>query len=281
MPTDRHPVDHDEARRQAGETAEVLFDGEIPDITSGVAEVQTSAPGFAEALALWLIANDPSAQEVRTIDAAAVTSDLTAGMFLAAAVEPGAPFSVTVNGSPMTFHGNGVHFHIAPDTWMPPYWWYRLSRSTQSRAAVNVLTRDQILRDGHWARHRVHMYDAFIALDNDEPDWIDHVHLALETVGRPAPTDGMEAQYIHKPLLHMLIAIDDDNQDAFTDALVTGIETHRRYWTRNEKFAADCEGFTSIPLAAICALAVDRGLTIAVESDYLPTGLIAPGWYRG
>jgi hypothetical protein len=64
----------------------------------------------------------------------------------------------------------------------------------------------------------------------------------------------------------------------FNDALARALELHQRFWTKDDDRRTDPDGFISLPLLAIAALAKDAGMTVDVESDYLPKTLLDGGW---
>ena len=62
----------------------------------------------------------------------------------------------------------------------------------------------------------------------------------------------------------------------FNDALAEALTSHKKYWGSTEKLRNDLNGVVSLRLTAAAALAYDRGINLAVESDYLPAS-----WVRG
>lgn len=70
-----------------------------------------------------------------------------------------------------------------------------------------------------------------------------------------------------------------DDQANFTEQLTDALTDHRAYWSANEARSDTPRGFVSLPLLGPCAMAFDEGITIDVESDYLPIELIQnPPW---
>ncbi|MBN6041231.1 immunity 49 family protein [Amycolatopsis sp. 195334CR] len=60
----------------------------------------------------------------------------------------------------------------------------------------------------------------------------------------------------------------------FNDSLANALDLHKRYWTAEEERVRDPEGFVALGPLAIACLAHDAGVTIEVESDYLPIHLL-------
>ncbi|MEV6715668.1 immunity 49 family protein [Lentzea sp. NPDC051208] len=76
------------------------------------------------------------------------------------------------------------------------------------------------------------------------------------------------------PPIELFYHFTQRDEAKFNDSLVRALELHRRFWTKDEDRRSDPNGFVSFPLLAIAALAEDAGLTIDVESEYLPTTLL-------
>jgi len=78
------------------------------------------------------------------------------------------------------------------------------------------------------------------------------------------------------PFLGILRQLECADAAAFSNSLVGALEMHKKYWGSSEKRRKDFDGFVSLQLTAVAALAWDRGLRFDVESDYIPTS-----WVRG
>jgi hypothetical protein len=64
------------------------------------------------------------------------------------------------------------------------------------------------------------------------------------------------------------------NQSEFTEQLIDCLDTHKRYYEREEEYwFNDHKGWISWRLLACCSIAYDSGLKIEVKSDYLPEWL--------
>ena len=61
---------------------------------------------------------------------------------------------------------------------------------------------------------------------------------------------------------------------SFPSVFEKAVALHKKFWTKGEKRKRDRDGFISIPLLGLGALAHDRGLDIGVESDYVPNNLV-------
>lgn len=83
---------------------------------------------------------------------------------------------------------------------------------------------------------------------------------------------------------HELLALKsifENDVDAFNEALEKSLKDHRAFWSQKRILRAggdpvclDFNGFVSLPLTAICAIAYDKRIPIDHDSDYIPEFLI-------
>lgn len=108
--------------------------------------------------------------------------------------------------------------------------------------------------------------------------------LALEAMRMTDPTrpdiyGKKYTLYIDVHLIRLLFLI-SANDPEVEDALFTALKDHKKYWSRKD-LCLDTDGFLSIPLLGLAALAYDRGIRFEVESEYLPMWLVTGETFRG
>lgn len=75
------------------------------------------------------------------------------------------------------------------------------------------------------------------------------------------------------PQMEVLYRLMLGEPDAFHDALARALQAHRRYWSAAFR-ARNPDGFVAWPLLALASAARQRGLPVAVDSEYLPASLV-------
>ncbi|MCB9441580.1 MAG: immunity 49 family protein [Mycolicibacterium sp.] len=60
----------------------------------------------------------------------------------------------------------------------------------------------------------------------------------------------------------------------FNERLAVALERHKQYWSKTAERRNDVEGFIAWGPLAMACLALDMGLSITVESDYMPVHLL-------
>ncbi|MFH7595269.1 immunity 49 family protein [Streptomyces racemochromogenes] len=68
------------------------------------------------------------------------------------------------------------------------------------------------------------------------------------------------------------------DEERFNEALAEALTWHKEYWTANEARSRSGEGLVALGPLAIACMARDAGMTIKVESEYLPKELMEFGW---
>src|SRR5262245_21103565 len=78
-------------------------------------------------------------------------------------------------------------------------------------------------------------------------------------------------RFLTGPFLDLLPHLEQRDSQGFAAALETALRQYHRFWSATAKLRDDMEGFVSVDLTAVAALAYDRGVAFDVESDYIPT----------
>lgn len=70
------------------------------------------------------------------------------------------------------------------------------------------------------------------------------------------------------------------DEAAFSEALTEALLQHKQFYSSTDKLRKEPEGFVSLSLTAVAALAWDRGLRFDVESDYAPRSWVTGELFR-
>ncbi|MES2734175.1 MAG: immunity 49 family protein [Bacteroidota bacterium] len=84
-------------------------------------------------------------------------------------------------------------------------------------------------------------------------------------------------QSLFLPLIDVYLALLLGREDMFNETLYVALLKHKAYYESEENGESRSslpQGWVSLPLTAVCALAHDRGLKREVESDYIPEWLV-------
>jgi hypothetical protein len=76
-------------------------------------------------------------------------------------------------------------------------------------------------------------------------------------------------------LLYRVIRLDPPE---FNHALADALRRHKAYWTADEDRATSADGLVALGPLAMACLARDQGITVEVESEYVPKALLEYAW---
>ncbi|KQS00529.1 hypothetical protein ASG12_06495 [Williamsia sp. Leaf354] len=233
----------------------------------------------AEVAALFNLLADPQVEQPTTASAARTATEVHATFFLVAAAEPGTIVRAQVDETVFEIEGTGKTTYLHLASWFELYWWKAMSRSEVAAAAAGRFELTELTADGRWGEHRLHLFRAFRSRDVGDPQWTSHLADAARALEQPISVFPEEADLLDRGVIEILAAVAEGDQGRLTDSIDAALVAHRTYWTKSAERREDCRGFSSLPIAAAAAIAVDEGMTVEVESDYLAMGLVRPGWF--
>jgi len=80
------------------------------------------------------------------------------------------------------------------------------------------------------------------------------------------------------PLISLVSAYLDRNEQGFNSALERTLLGHRAYWGAKDLRQRDPEGYVAWLALGLCSLAHDAGMKVTVESNYIPAWLYRKEW---
>ena len=71
------------------------------------------------------------------------------------------------------------------------------------------------------------------------------------------------------PEIDLLFRLLENDSVAFNESLIKALERHKKHWSK-KNLKNDPNGFIAIGILGLVSIAYERGMTIEVESDYIP-----------
>ncbi|XVO21693.1 MAG: immunity 49 family protein [Betaproteobacteria bacterium] len=71
------------------------------------------------------------------------------------------------------------------------------------------------------------------------------------------------------PEIDLLFRLLENDSVAFNESLIKALECHKKHWSE-KNFKNDTNGFIAVGILGLVSIAYERGMTIEVESDYIP-----------
>jgi len=111
--------------------------------------------------------------------------------------------------------------------------------------------------------------------------WHEEDGVARKFIESMQETDPIKHDFVNEkyvldidvPIIQCLLYALSEDAD-FTAAFARAAQMHMEYWTSTIERRRDWDGFLSIPLLGIAALAFDRNLPFEVDCDYVPMSLV-------
>lgn len=146
----------------------------------------------------------------------------------------------------------------------------------------NILLRDYtstLQASSTWSPpYRYAQMAALRAVYEDSPDALRLIHEAWNSVETPWDGEEHEDMLIRTELagseIAVLTQIHLGDEAGLNRDVAYGLRSHQRYYERTEDLQDSVGAWISLPLLGLCALAKWRGMTITVQSPFLPLDLI-------
>ncbi|MEV6227118.1 immunity 49 family protein [Saccharopolyspora shandongensis] len=199
--------------------------------------------------------------------------------FFATAKLPSGEFDFTIRER-MALKATGPTTDHTPPVWLESLWACLISRDELSSDELCVYPVDTLRdNDSSFPAFFYSWANAVAAFCLRDDDALTKLNTALadtdpDTVGPDALELALRIYYPQMKVLHYLAT---QEAEAFNTALAQAVEHHKEFWTGDRQRATDPDGFFSLPLTAMAAIAHDIGMAVTVDSEYLPNHVITSG----
>lgn len=156
-------------------------------------------------------------------------------------------------------------------------WW--LAHIVGDRSAIDSLSAtplDVLRRSSSRGDECQYLFiDALQAFERRDDDWSTRLQAALNATD-PATTSISDEEYVLNvlvPEMQMLFRLAIGEITPFNDALDFALERHKKYWSQAKR-KRDPNGYLALGPLAITKMVRKAGMSVEVESDYLPKQLL-------
>ncbi|MEV6963109.1 immunity 49 family protein [Streptomyces sp. NPDC051207] len=224
---------------------------------------------------------DPEATKFDTWEAWVTAMQTGSALFAAVTAAEGSSVTVRIKEQERTLPATGPQSHLNAGTWVTCFYLAMICRNNDGlRRLAEVPV--SLLRDSG-AVFDEYVYSWVEALQSF---WLGRQDVGEKLVAavdgtapealRYADADLM-SKILYPPMILLYRVIRRDSTE-FNKALSDALRWHKEYWTADEARAASADGLVALGPLAMACLARDQGITVDVESEYVPKALLEYAW---
>lgn len=274
----RHPYGRQDAEEHITALSQNIDEfhellGEASTITELIAQ-------YSLQQAQWQLLADPTAERVSTYSSILLSARAGAAFFKAANTEQDR-FDYLLR-SPVTLEATEPTHNHTPETWLDALATAVLCRTPELVSDICATPAETLRSAGDYDEFVHAWVDALRTFFTNGADLYPKINRSIELTD-PEHLVGPTAEVAllrYYPSMKLLFNLAAGNAEAFNEDLREALELHRRYWTADEERATLPDGFFALMPTALAAVAHDRGISIDVESDYLPRNFVTDYWVR-
>jgi hypothetical protein len=269
----RHPVDRDAAQKQ--------LDVLAPQISFYIDYVEEDPAALKNVLNRALVLTqyesvlDPAAAESQTWEDLRTSAQAAVAIFTAAAVNEG-EFDAFV-AKPSRIKASGPVSYANTGSWLTAAWLAIVSREDELVERLcsipeEVLRASGVEHDSYvlpWAQ----TVRNFLTNQEVSPELFEAVMDGTDPDNAGVTPPRFMAQIVYPPVEMFYYLLRRDSEK-FNVSLARALEQHRKYWTSDEDLATEPDGFIALAPLAVAVLAKSVGMSVDVESEYLPSNFL-------
>nr|WP_237556545.1 immunity 49 family protein [Streptomyces sp. SID5464] len=252
--------------------------------------MRPQALSTALTLAQQRCAVDPQAVRFEIWEAWVTAMQTGSALFAAATAPEGASITCRIKEQEQTLPATGPESYLNAGTWVTAFYLAMICRDNDRLHRLAEVPISFLRESG--AVFDEYIYSWVEALQSfwlGRPDVGDKLIAAVDGTGpealRYADADLM-SKILYPPMILLYRVIRRDPAE-FNKALADALRWHKAYWTADLDRATSADGLVALGPLAMACLARDQGITVGVESKYLPKALLGYAWigeieyYRG
>jgi hypothetical protein len=269
----RHPVDRGVAQKQVDVLA--------PKISFYIDYIEQDPAALKNVLGRALVLTqyesvlDPTASEAQTWEDLRTSAQAATAIFTAAAADEGEIEAVVAK--PSRFKATGPVSYANAGAWLSAAWLAIVNREDELIQRLCSIPEETLRASG--VEHDAYVYPwvqtvrNFLTNQEITPDLFTTVMDGTDPDAAGITPPRVMAQIVYPPVEMFYFLLRRDSEK-FNVSLVRALEQHRKYWTSDEDLVDEPDGFIAFAPLAIAVLARSVGMTVDVESEYLPSNFL-------
>ncbi|MEU5812073.1 immunity 49 family protein [Streptomyces sp. NPDC047718] len=177
-----------------------------------------------------------------------------------------------------TLRATGPQWYVTPGSWLNAFYLAVVCRERDRITALCQVPLSLLRENG--ARTEEYVYAWIDTLQTywvGGPDLGQKLVSAIDGTDPEAARDRETAGRLMYPPMEMFHRIVRNDHAGFNRALATALEWHKEYWSEESR-SIQAAGLVALAPLAMACFAREVGLSIEVESEYLPAALLGGNW---
>lgn len=275
----RHPTDAEWAEEQLEYFSTVVPEGaaSVEQSTERLSVLHMSAIdriGYATVL-------DPTAENLTTWDAVVQAMQVTTGIYAAAGATEGT-VEWLIGERTVHIPATGPVHYANFKRWLDAFWLAAIVRDSKCIDLLASLPLDIIKASGNQYEELDALWARSLQMFTRSEPGVAEVFAEAMAATDPERLTVSTPDYALRlafPALNVLLNLMRSNHEReFNEALAQALEQHKAFYTADSKLADDPRGLIALAPLGLACIAKDAGLTVDVESDYLPKHLVLGSW---
>ncbi|MFE9839896.1 immunity 49 family protein [Streptomyces sp. NPDC005551] len=224
--------------------------------------------------------HDPTANTSETWEAWVAAMQVGSALFAAATAGTDTVECVIAHKT-RTIPATGPKHFTDAGNWITAFWLAIVCRDQNRMTQLSDVPLDVLRASG--AVYDDYIYDWVDAL---QTYWAERPGLGekFSAAFRGTDPDGLRVAdrelmlKILYPPLNLFLQFLKRDAEQFNAGLVQALRLHKEYWTKDEDRRLSTDGAVALGPLAVACLALDVGMPVEVESEYLPKHLLTRSW---
>lgn len=256
----------------------------------GVAEALEDVPNYPEELSFasgcaLLLARrrcllDPTAREIETRESFVLAMQVFSAIFATARKSDG-EVECRIADEVKRIPATGPRYYTDAGNWIKALWLAIICRESDQIDMLSEIPIELLRASGAvYDEYIYHWVNALQTYWREGRGLMDKLAEAFEGTDPESlqVADKKLMLYILYPPMEMFYYFLREDHEKFNKSLLQALQLHNEFWTANEERATDPDGFVALGPLAIASLAVDAGVPVDIESEYMPEYLLRPSW---
>ncbi|MFJ8046251.1 immunity 49 family protein [Kitasatospora sp. NPDC096147] len=224
---------------------------------------------------------DPSAARLESWEAWVVAMQVSSAVFASATAEPGGTAQCRIADREWSIPAIGPQYYTNAGRWLSAFWLCVVCREAERLSMLSSVSVELLRQSGAEFDEYVYPWvQALQAFWNGDAELTDRLAEAVQgsdPANAPVAGEELMLRVLYPPLQAFSYVLQRD-QEKFDEALLQGLVLYRQYWSADEERLEDSDGLVALALLGVACLAKDVGMSVGVESDYLPKHLLERSW---